>query len=191
VRPGGQKSCVGAMTCGVPQGSVLVPLLFISYIDDVSRVIRYCSFHIYADDLQIYHICAVDFQKCIYELNLDLQRVHEWAAANGLKLNPIMSQVIVISRCRFDIPPPTLLIGSDVIKVVPKVNNLGFVLNERLTATDHFKKVCQKVYWILRSLKPHASHTPLGGGWLCHLLCLTLDMGVLCMLLRMLHRSGG
>jgi hypothetical protein len=60
-----------------------------------------------------------------------------------------------------DIPPPTLLIGSDVIKVVRRVNNLGFVLNERLTAaTDHFKKVCQRVYWILRSSRPHASHTP-------------------------------
>jgi hypothetical protein len=69
-------------------------------------------------------------QKCIDELKLDLQRVHEWAAANGLKLNPIKNQVIVISLCRVDIPPPTLLMGSDVIKVVPKVNNLGFVLNE-------------------------------------------------------------
>jgi hypothetical protein len=89
-----------------------------------------------------------DFRKCIDELNLDLQRVHEWAAANSLKLNPIRIQVIVISRCKVDIPPPTLLIGSDVIKVVLKVNNLGFVLNERLTATDHLKKVCQKVYSI-------------------------------------------
>jgi hypothetical protein len=59
-----------------------------------------------------------------------------------------------------DTPPSTLLIGSDVINVVHKVNNFDFVLNERLTATDHFKKVCRKVYWILRSLKPHASHTP-------------------------------
>jgi hypothetical protein len=50
---------------------------------------------------------------------------------------------MVISRCRVDIPPPTLLIESDVIKVV---YNLGFVLNERLTAIDHFKRVCQKVY---------------------------------------------
>jgi hypothetical protein len=67
-------------------------------------------------------------------------------AANGLKLNPIKSQVIVTSQSlQGCIPLPTLLIGSDVIKVVPKVNNLGFVLNERLTATDHFKKVCQKV----------------------------------------------
>jgi hypothetical protein len=57
---------------------VLDPLLFISYIDDVSRIIRYCRFHIYADDLQIYHTCDVsDFQRCIGELNLDLQRVDE------------------------------------------------------------------------------------------------------------------
>jgi hypothetical protein len=78
VRSGGQESSVGAVTCGVPKGSVLGALLFISYIDGVSRVIRYCHFHIYADDLQIYHTCAVsDVQRCIYELNLDLQRVHE------------------------------------------------------------------------------------------------------------------
>jgi hypothetical protein len=75
--------------------------------------------------------------------------VHEW-----MIMNPIKSQVIVISRCRLDIPPLTLMIGSDVIKVVPKVNNLGFVLNERLTVT-----VCQKAYWILHSLRSHASHT--------------------------------
>jgi hypothetical protein len=79
-RSDGQESSVGAVTCEVPQGSVLGPLLFISYIGDVSRVIMYCRFHIYADDLQIYHTCAVsNFQRCIDKLNLDLQRVHEWA----------------------------------------------------------------------------------------------------------------
>jgi hypothetical protein len=74
-----------------PQGSILGPLLFVSYIDEVSKVIRYCRFHIFADDLQIYHTCAVSaFQRCIDELNLDLQRV--LAVANGLKLNPMKSQ---------------------------------------------------------------------------------------------------
>jgi hypothetical protein len=61
---------------------------------------------------KILHTCAVsDFQRCIDEFNMDLQRVHEWAAANGLKLNPIKRQVIVISNCRVEFPPPTLLIG--------------------------------------------------------------------------------
>jgi hypothetical protein len=45
------------------------------------------------------------------ELKLDLQRVHEWAAANDFKLNPMKSQVIVIIRCKVDIPPPTLQDG--------------------------------------------------------------------------------
>jgi hypothetical protein len=44
----------GSVTSGVLQGYVLGPLLFISYIDSVSGVIRYCQFHIYADELQIY-----------------------------------------------------------------------------------------------------------------------------------------
>jgi hypothetical protein len=61
-------------------------------------------------------------------------------------LSWIRWRVIVISRCRVDIPPPTLLIGSEFFNVVPKVG--------------HYKKVCQKVYWILPSLRPHESHIP-------------------------------
>jgi hypothetical protein len=95
VRFGSQESSAGAVTCGVPQGSVLGSLLFISYIDDISKVIRYCRFHIYAEDLQIYNTYAVvDFQRFIDEQNLDLI-----LDLNGLKLNLVKSQVIVISRC--------------------------------------------------------------------------------------------
>jgi hypothetical protein len=73
------------------------------------------------------------------ENNMDLQQLHEWARTNGLKLNQEKSQVILIHRCRADIPPPTVLIGANVVhQVVSRVRNLGFVSNERLTATDHF-----------------------------------------------------
>jgi hypothetical protein len=63
---------------------------------------------------------------------MDLQQIHEWATANGLKLNPEKSQVILIHRCRADIPPLTLLIGDNVVKVVPRVRNLGFGRGLRL-----------------------------------------------------------
>jgi hypothetical protein len=77
------------LTCGVPQGSVIGPLLFVSDINDVSRVIMYSRFHVYADDdLQIYHSSSVsDVQKCYDEINMGLQWILEWATANGLKLN--------------------------------------------------------------------------------------------------------
>jgi hypothetical protein len=86
------------------------------------------------NDLQTYQTCVA----WIDELNLDLQRMHEWAAASGLKLSPEKSQIIMISRCRVDFPLLTLLIGFNVIKVVVKVNNFGFELNKRLTVAVHF-----------------------------------------------------
>jgi hypothetical protein len=65
----------------------------------------------------------------------------------------------LIHRYRADIPSPTLLIRANVVKVVPRVRNLGFVLIEKLTVRDHFVKVCQRIYWVLRSLRLHAAHT--------------------------------
>jgi hypothetical protein len=84
-------------------GSVLGPLLFISYINDVLKVIKYSRFHIYVDDLQIYHSSSVsDLQRCYDVINMALQQIHEWATVDGLKLNPEKSQVILIEKSRGD-----------------------------------------------------------------------------------------
>jgi hypothetical protein len=77
--------------------------------------------------------------------------------SNDLKFNPKKSQVILIQRGGGD--EPELFIGPDSIEVMPKVRNLGFVLNRNLTPVDHYKAVCQR---ILRSVKPHARYTPFG-----------------------------
>jgi hypothetical protein len=55
-----------------------------------------------------------------------------------------------------------LLVRPDSIEVVAKGRNLGFVRNRNLTPMDHYKAVCQRIYFVLRSVKPHARYTPFG-----------------------------
>ncbi len=161
VRTENDDSEVKETLCGVPQGSVLGPLMYVCYSNDVGTVIQFCRFHAYADDLQLYHSAEVsDLHKCYDEINADLRHIAEWARKNGLKLNPKKSQVMLIHRLADNLPQPHLVIDSDTVKVVPKAVNLGFVLNSRLTPVDHYTKVCQKIYWVLRSIRPHASCTP-------------------------------
>jgi hypothetical protein len=118
--------------------------LFISFIYDVSGVIHFCLFHIYAADLQIYHSSFVaDLQRCYNEDKIEPQKEQDEDGGG-------------------DVPQPELFIGPDSIEVVPKVRNLGFVLNRNLTSVDHYKEVCQRIYSVLRYVKPHARYTLFG-----------------------------
>lgn len=79
----------GSVTCGVPQGSILGPLLFVLYVNDINSILKYCKYHMYADDLQIYlHFEINSVNDCINKIN-DIKNV-EWSEKHGLtlRLNP-------------------------------------------------------------------------------------------------------
>ena len=77
---GDKCSEVGEVSSGVPQGSVIGPLLFCCYINDLPTVLKWCSIQIYADDVQLYirnfSLCAVELIRMVNE---DLERVAEWS----------------------------------------------------------------------------------------------------------------
>ena len=72
--------------CGVPQGSILGPLLFILYINDIVKVSTVLNPVLFADDTSLFH-AHTDFDTLIKEINEELQKITTWFHTNKLSLN--------------------------------------------------------------------------------------------------------
>jgi hypothetical protein len=82
---GNQASEILPVTSGVVQGSVLGPLLFSLFINDITSVIVSYRYHLYADEVQLYISCRPsDYVDCISRLNLDLDHILQWSSRNSL-----------------------------------------------------------------------------------------------------------
>lgn len=149
---------------GVPQGSILGPLLFTLFINDLPSTLKFCNVHMYADDVQLYrHFKLMDANASIGQLNGDLSRVSDWARMNQLTLNKEKTQVIVIYKRPIDTSLfPSVCISDTMLPYLNKVKNLGIIFNKSFTWIDHLNKTSQSVHLILRRLWKFATLTPLG-----------------------------
>lgn len=139
---------------GVPQGSILGPLLFSLYANDLPSKLQICKVRMYADDVQLYVSCKLsDIQQCISDLNHDLQRVYLWATANGLSINPNKSKCLIIKkRLQVINITPIITINNQTIEIANSVKNLGIYFNSTLTWSDHVNYACGRTFSMLRTL---------------------------------------
>ena len=77
---------IGSISCGVPQGSILGPLLFILYINDISNVSKVLFFLIFADDANVF-ITGTNIDELMNIMNEELLKPVEWLNINKLSLN--------------------------------------------------------------------------------------------------------
>jgi hypothetical protein len=119
-------SPLAPLVAGVPQESPMSPLCFSPFIDDMTEVLEFSKYHMYADDLQVYYSRPRELLfECIREVNNNLSSVFEWSLANYLKLNPSKSMVLPIHRNHLLGPLPALFLDDDFIPYVFKAKNLG------------------------------------------------------------------
>ena len=134
--------------CGVPQGSILGPLLFILYVNDMPSCFKKCDVNIYADDTAFYY-ASNDIEHVNQVLQSELTQVFEWLCANKLSLHVGKTNSMLIcskqKRRHLNRSNITLDLDNGNIEQVKNLKYLGIVLDENLKYAEYMNALIGKL----------------------------------------------
>ena len=144
-----KMSTARRIKCGIPQGSILGPLLFLIYIyiNDLPQCLSHATARLFADDTNL-TVAGISIQEIESNMNRDLAYVNEWLLANKLSLNVVKTEFILIGsaqKLNSIVIQPNIEINQVKINQVGNATVLGVEIDDRLSWDSHIDKVAKKV----------------------------------------------
>ena len=133
---------------GVPQGSVLGPLLFLIYVNDIVNSSNLLKFSLFADDTVVLY-SHKNVTTLVSTINQELQMLNDWFKCNKLFLNFKKTKYVLFHSKRKRIPPNIQRIENNVIERTESINFLGILIHESLDWKHHIANISSKLSKVL------------------------------------------
>lgn len=140
----GAMSNLMTVSSGVPQGSIIGPLFFLIFINDIVKNIN-CNINLFADDTSLYVVVKNPYEEAI-SLQTDIDTIYRWSQTWLVDFNPSKSESLVISRKRNKpVHPPLLMSGIQIPSVVEH-KHLGVIFSNDCTWDEHIATITEKAW---------------------------------------------
>ena len=139
-----ERSDTKQIKCGVPQGSILGPILFIIYMNDIMNISNILYTILYADDT-----CAVlsgnDLPDLMKLLHTELCKLSIWLSSNKLSLNTNKTFYLLFHRARIKPVKISMKMNGSIINRVNSIKYLGVIIDHKLNWIEHIAYVKNKI----------------------------------------------